>query len=106
VATSLAAKKERERAWVRQRGCCYYCGRHVPKERATFDHCVPRCRGGAVKNNGVMACEPCNGRKGDMPAEEFLALRYDPKEDVDRRPRLSEARLEMWKRADALSASA
>ena len=48
-----------------------------------------------------MACFQCNNRKGDLTAEQFMALGYDPRTDTDPRPRLSEARMEMWRKADA-----
>lgn len=55
---------------------CAYCGNGVEdktgphnddpaKPQATVDHVVPRCLGGGDTNrNGVLACGPCNSRKG------------------------------------------
>lgn len=44
---------------------CQYCGGAFPTERLTFDHVVPRARGGRTEwANVVTACEPCNLRKG------------------------------------------
>ncbi len=41
---------------------CQYCG---DKEELTFDHLVPRSRGGRTTwQNVVAACAPCNLRKG------------------------------------------
>ena len=48
-----------------------YCGAPRPAEELTFDHLVPRSRGGTtVWTNVVTACEPCNLRKGHrLPKE-------------------------------------
>jgi 5-methylcytosine-specific restriction endonuclease McrA len=44
---------------------CQYCGTELPVEHLTFDHVVPRVRGGRTEwSNVVTACEPCNLRKG------------------------------------------
>ena len=50
---------------------CQYCGGRYPAERLTFDHVVPRARGGRTRwTNVVTACEPCNLRKGHrLPRE-------------------------------------
>lgn len=88
-------------AWRRQKGLCHYCKRPVAIGDATVDHVVPRSKGGKTKGNTVMACWTCNNRKGDMPANQFRALLSDPAAFVDQRARLSEARLEMWRKADA-----
>ena len=48
--------------FLRDRFCCQYCG---AKEELTFDHLVPRARGGETRwDNVVAACAPCNLRKG------------------------------------------
>ncbi len=48
--------------------CCQYCG---STSDLTFDHIVPRSRGGTtVWENVVAACSPCNLKKGGlMPAD-------------------------------------
>lgn len=49
---------------------CQYCGGHFSAELLTFDHVVPRSRGGRTSwSNVVTACAPCNLRKGHrLPA--------------------------------------
>lgn len=50
---------------------CQYCARRRRSEELTFDHVVPRSRGGATAwHNVVAACAPCNLRKGDRTAAE------------------------------------
>ena len=57
--------------FLRDRFSCQYCATSLPAERLTFDHIVPRSRGGrTVWNNVVAACESCNLRKGQrLPRE-------------------------------------
>ena len=54
--------------FLRDRFRCQYCG---APEDLTFDHVVPRSRGGQTTwTNIVAACAPCNLKKGGlMPAE-------------------------------------
>ena len=48
--------------FLRDEFCCQYCGR---KGDLTFDHVVPRARGGITSwENVVAACSPCNLHKG------------------------------------------
>jgi len=57
--------------FLRDRFACQYCGGRFAVERLTFDHVVPRARGGRTSwDNVVTACEPCNLSKGHrMPGE-------------------------------------
>jgi 5-methylcytosine-specific restriction endonuclease McrA len=51
--------------FLRDRFACQYCGVALPSHELTFDHVVPRSRGGRTTwNNVVAACAPCNLRKG------------------------------------------
>ncbi len=51
--------------FLRDRFVCQYCNTALPTERLTFDHVIPRVRGGRTEwANVVAACEPCNLRKG------------------------------------------
>ncbi len=55
--------------FLRDRFSCQYCGDTLPSHDLTFDHVVPRSRGGRTTwGNVVTACAPCNLRKGSrMP---------------------------------------
>jgi 5-methylcytosine-specific restriction endonuclease McrA len=49
--------------FLRDRFSCQYCG---AREDLTFDHVVPRSKGGTTTwDNVVTACSPCNLRKSD-----------------------------------------
>jgi 5-methylcytosine-specific restriction endonuclease McrA len=57
--------------FLRDRFACQYCGRRSVPEELTFDHIVPRSRGGRTTwGNVVAACSACNVRKGNrLPNE-------------------------------------
>jgi 5-methylcytosine-specific restriction endonuclease McrA len=63
--------------FLRDEFCCQYCG---SKGDLTFDHVVPRSRGGVTSwENVVAACSPCNLRKANkMLAQSGLHLRHPP----------------------------
>lgn len=82
--------------FLRDRFACQYCGDALPAERLTFDHVVPRVRGGRTSwCNVVTACEPCNLSKGHrLPKESGIwlvapTLRADDVGVAGERPRLS-----------------
>lgn len=55
----------RDNLFVRDAGECQYCGKAVARAEATYDHVVPRRAGGVASwENMVLACRPCNQRKG------------------------------------------
>lgn len=51
--------------FLRDRFTCQYCGHEFPSHALTFDHVIPRAKGGQTCwENVLAACEPCNTRKG------------------------------------------
>lgn len=62
----------RANLFLRDQFRCQYCGHRFRTEDLTFDHVVPRSRGGrATWTNIVTACVPCNSAKGDRSVAEF-----------------------------------
>ena len=63
--------------FLRDRFQCQYCG---SREDLTFDHLVPRSRGGLTTwDNIVTACSPCNLKKGGkLPAEAKMQPAHQP----------------------------
>ncbi len=63
--------------FLRDEFCCQYCG---SKGDLTFDHVLPRSRGGVTSwDNVVAACSPCNLRKGNKSLKQSgLQLRRPP----------------------------
>jgi len=63
--------------FLRDRFICQYCG---SREELTFDHVVPRSRGGRTTwDNVVAACSSCNLMKGGrLPRECHMYPRHEP----------------------------
>lgn len=59
---------------------CQYCGVRCTLAELTYDHVIPRSRGGRTTwENIVTCCYPCNGSKGNRtPREAGLVLRTQP----------------------------
>ena len=71
--------------FLRDAFVCQYCGDRQPAHDLTFDHVVPRSRGGRTTwENVVTACGDCNLRKGSrLPRECAMFPRVStPADDV------------------------
>lgn len=70
----------RANVYARDGYACQYCGGSFPASRLTFDHVMPRSRGGVTSwTNIVTACSDCNRRKADRtPDEARMRLRSKP----------------------------
>jgi len=68
--------------FLRDKFTCQYCGWPGTAEELTFDHVVPRSRGGRTTwANVTTACSPCNLRKGNRPLRDSgMSLRRPPDE--------------------------
>ncbi len=57
--------------FLRDRWLCQYCGDNFKTQDLTFDHVIPRSRGGRTAwTNIVTACQSCNIEKGNkLPGE-------------------------------------
>ncbi|MBE7618709.1 HNH endonuclease [Gluconacetobacter entanii] len=57
--------------FLRDNFSCQYCNTRLPTHELTFDHVIPRSKGGRTTwENVVTACSPCNLLKGSyMPHE-------------------------------------
>lgn len=54
---------------------CQYCSIKHPASKLTFDHLIPRSKGGGTSwENIVTCCRPCNVKKGNKSAEEAKML--------------------------------
>ena len=71
-----AVRFSRENVYARDKGRCQYCRSKVARNLATFDHVVPRARGGRTGwENIVIACLSCNQKKGGRtPTQAHMRL--------------------------------
>ena len=64
-------KFSRQNLYFRDRGTCQYCGASFDFKELTYDHVIPRSRGGQTEwTNVVTCCVVCNLRKGGRTPEE------------------------------------
>jgi 5-methylcytosine-specific restriction endonuclease McrA len=73
-------KFSRQNVLARDRWKCQYCGQRKPVAQLTYDHVVPRSKGGKTCwENIVTACQDCNARKGNRtPRGAGMRLRSTP----------------------------
>ncbi len=58
----------RRNVYIRDKGTCMYCGKKVSLSSFTFDHVIPRSKGGTTCwENIVVSCMRCNRDKGSAP---------------------------------------
>lgn len=71
----------RRNLFARDEHRCQYCGRAKPSSQLSFDHVMPRSRGGETSwENVVAACVDCNTKKGGRtPQEARMKLIRKPK---------------------------
>jgi 5-methylcytosine-specific restriction endonuclease McrA len=69
--------------YKRDSNSCQYCG---STRNLTIDHVIPKCRGGEdTWENLVVACGPCNTKKGNTPLEQTgMKLRRKPKPPLNK----------------------
>lgn len=79
VPTARHPSFTRFNVFLRDRFTCQYCGESKPAQKLTFDHVVPRSRGGRTTwENVVTACGKCNLRKGGrLPGETSMSPRHN-----------------------------
>lgn len=64
-------KFSRGNIYRRDRNTCGFCGKKFLTDQLTIDHVIPKSKGGKmIWENVVLACVPCNGKKGDKTLAE------------------------------------
>jgi 5-methylcytosine-specific restriction endonuclease McrA len=65
--------------FLRDRFRCQYCGESFPAAQLTFEHVVPRSKGGETAwTNIVAACDPCNVKKDNRTEMKPLRAPFVP----------------------------
>ena len=77
----IRVKFSRLNIYTRDGFKCQFCGQRFESEDLTFDHVIPRSRGGKTTwENIVTACVSCNKAKSDRtPAEAHMKLLKQPR---------------------------
>jgi len=77
-------KFSRQNIYARDRYKCQYCGDKFTSEELTYDHVLPKSRGGRTEwENIVTCCMECNRKKGGrMPHEASMKLIRSPSQPV------------------------
>lgn len=61
----FSIRLNRRNLFLRDNNQCQYCGCKPGSKELTIDHVLPRSKGGkTVWDNVVLACAPCNSKKG------------------------------------------
>jgi len=64
-------KFSRQNLYIRDKRKCQYCGISFDHKELTYDHVIPRSKGGQTEwTNVVTCCTPCNLKKGGRTPEE------------------------------------
>ncbi len=64
-------KFSRQNIYARDKYRCQYCGKRSASEELTYDHVIPKSRGGTTRwENIVTCCIDCNRKKGGRTPEE------------------------------------
>ena len=81
ITVKRGVRFSRLNVYTRDNFTCMYCATRLPASELTFDHVLPRDRGGLTTwENVVCSCVPCNTRKGNrLPHEAHMTLIRKPK---------------------------
>lgn len=95
-------KFNRKNLFARDNNRCQYCGKVYSLSHLSFDHVIPRSRGGTTCwENVVCSCLDCNGRKRDRTPEEagmrLVRKPAKPKQNPLLSVKLENPKYESWK---------
>jgi 5-methylcytosine-specific restriction endonuclease McrA len=98
----LTLRFNRRNLFARDGNRCQYCDRVFPLSQLSFDHVIPRSRGGATTwENVVCCCLKCNTRKGDRTPEQTGMKLIRPPKRPQQNPlldiKMDNPKYESWK---------
>ena len=96
-------KFNRRNIYQRDNFTCQYCGKNFSREDLTIDHVIPKSRGGKSNwTNVVLACGPCNAKKGSRLLREcrmkLLRNPYEPHWSVIMRRSMINEEHAIWRK--------
>ena len=76
----IPVRFSRQNIYIRDDYKCQYCGKRLTPDQLTWDHVLPRARGGKTEwTNIVTCCIECNRKKGGrIPSEASMVLIKQP----------------------------
>jgi len=76
----IPVRFSRQNIYIRDDYKCQYCGKRLTPDQLTWDHVLPRARGGKTEwTNIVTCCIKCNRKKGGrIPSEASMVLIKQP----------------------------
>ncbi len=91
----------RRNLFARDNYCCQFCNKQLPPSQLSFDHVIPRSRGGKTTwENVVCSCLKCNGRKGNRTPEEagmkLATVPVKPKQNPLMSLQVDQPKYECW----------
>lgn len=92
----------RRNLFARDNHHCQYCSKQFPFSQLSFDHVLPRSRGGQTNwENVVCSCLRCNSRKGNRTPEEsgmrLIQKPVKPKQNPMLAFKLDNPKYESWR---------
>ena len=98
----LTLRFNRRNLFARDSNRCQYCAKNYPAAQLSFDHIIPRSRGGKTTwENVVCCCLKCNSKKGDRTPEEaglrLLQKPGKPKQNPLLSVKLDNPKYEVWR---------
>lgn len=98
----LTLRFNRRNLFARDANTCQYCARTLSLSQLSFDHIIPRSRGGKTTwDNVVCCCLKCNARKGDqLPKQAGMKLIRNPtrpRHNPLLRVKLDNPKYEIWR---------
>ena len=69
----------RDTVYYRDHGMCQYCEQPLDLKQTTYDHVIPKSRGGEhTWENVVTSCKSCNNAKGNLMPRDIFVPRQQP----------------------------
>ncbi len=98
----LTLRFNRRNLFARDNNQCQYCHKTFPLSQLSFDHIMPRSRGGKTSwENVVCCCLKCNSKKGDRTPEEaglkLFRTPTKPKQNPLLSVKLDNPKYEVWR---------
>ncbi len=98
----LTLRFNRRNLFARDSNTCQYCSKKLPLSQLSFDHVIPKSRGGKTTwENVVCCCLKCNGKKSDSLLREvgmkLIRKPLRPRQNPVLSVKLDNPKYEIWR---------